>query len=315
MGVTPSCDRLGMDSELVALATTQFGLVTRDQAVGVGLSDDQIRWRVRSGRWERVQPRVYRIAGAPDTWEQRIVAAILSAGPGAVASHLSAGVLWGLRQMTPEWVEVTVARIRQPQLRHVRVHRVDEFPDEDRREVRGIPVTSVPRLLVDLSAFWSPGRLSVALDEMLRRRETSLWAVEQCVRRLESGPGRRCAVIEALVKERKERFIIGDSHLEQLVYQPLVEAGVELPVPQFEVTVRDQRFRLDFAWPDAKLYVEVDGFDTHRMLTDFHRDRRREALLVSAGWTPLHFTDRSPDTEIVDRVRVTLARLRRDLSA
>jgi very-short-patch-repair endonuclease len=89
----------------------------------------------------------------------------------------------------------------------------------------------------------------------------------------------------------------------------LVAAGVELPVPQFEVVVEGRRFRLDFAWPTSRLYVEVDGFDTHRVHSDIHRDRRREALLVAAGWTPLHFTETSRPDEIVDRVTKTLAGL------
>jgi hypothetical protein len=220
-------------------------------------------------------------------------------------------VLWQLRGIIADRIDVTVADGRQPRLRGVYVHRVDHIPDEDRREVRGIPTTSVARLLVDLSASWSPGQLRVAFDQMLRRRETTVWAVEQCVRRLESAPGRRCAVIEMLVKERTERPVIGESHLEQRMFEPLLAAGVDLPVPQYEVVVRGERFRLDFAWPDAMLYVEVDGFDTHRMYTDFHRDRRREALLVAAGWTPLHFTEKSGPEEVVDRVTATLARLRR----
>jgi predicted transcriptional regulator of viral defense system len=134
----------------------QLGLLTRHQAIEAGLSSASIARLVRSGVWERVQPRVYRVAGAPDTWEQRILAAVLSAGPTAVASHLSAGVLWGLRQMTPDWVEITVTGYER-QLRRVRVHRVGSLPEEDLSVVRGIPVTTVARLLVDLSAFWSPG--------------------------------------------------------------------------------------------------------------------------------------------------------------
>jgi hypothetical protein len=52
------------------------------------------------------------------------------------------------------------------------------------------------------------------------------------------------------------------------------------------------------------------------MLTDFHRDRRRDALLVAAGWTPLHFTERSaPVVLCVDRVTTVLARLRRQDTA
>jgi hypothetical protein len=258
---------------------------------------------------------VYRIAGAPETSEQRILAAVLAAGHGAVASHVSAGVLWKLREIVPDRIDVTVESGRQPRLLGVEVHRVDRFPLEDRRMVQGIPVTSIPRVLVDLSAYWSPGQLAVALDQMLRRRETTLWAVEQCVRRLESAPGRRCAIIEALVKERKEPFVVGESHLEQLIFQPLAEAGLDLPVAQHEVSVGGRRFRLDFAWPDAMLYVEVDGFDSHRMRTDFHRDRRREAALVAAGWTPLHFTEICAPSEVVDRVQATLERLRRQRPA
>jgi predicted transcriptional regulator of viral defense system len=293
------------------LARAQHALVTRRQALDAGMTPEQVEHLVRSRRWERLYRSVYRIGGVPETHEQRILAAVLGAGPGAVASHLAAGFLWKLRGVVPESLDVTVERDRQPRLRGVNLHRVNRFPEEDRRVVRGIPTTSVPRLLVDLSAFWSPGQLRVALDEMLRRHETTLGSVERCVRRLESARGRRCAVIAMLVKERKQVPVVGESHLEQRIFEPLVAAGVELPVPQFEVVVVGQRFRLDFAWPDAKLYVEVDGFDTHRMYSDFHRDRRREALLVAEGWTPLHFTEISRPEEIVDRVTTTLARLSR----
>ena len=117
-------------------------------------------------------------------------------------------------------------------------------------------------------------------------------------------------MIEKLVEERQQREVVGDSRLEQLVYRPLVDAGVELPVPQFPVEVGGRNFRLDFAWPGAKLYVEVDGWHTHRMFTDFHDDRRRDALLVAAGWTPLHFTEASTDRDIVAAVTATLERLR-----
>jgi hypothetical protein len=40
--------------------------------------------------------------------------------------------------------------------------------------------------------------------------------------------------------------VIGESHLEQLIFLPLAEAGIDLPIPQYEVTVSGQRFRLDY---------------------------------------------------------------------
>ena len=48
------------------------------------------------------------MAGAPATWHQRLMAACLVGGPGAVASHRSAGALWGLDGLAPGPIEVTV---------------------------------------------------------------------------------------------------------------------------------------------------------------------------------------------------------------
>src|SRR5204863_7233544 len=128
-----------MDAEIRRIAAGQMGLVSREQALTACLSPGQIARHVRTGRWQRVQPNVYRVAGAPVTWEQRILAAVLSAGPSAVASHLSAAALWAFRQVTPDWAEITVDAGR-PRLTGILVHRVDKFPDADRCEVRGIPV-------------------------------------------------------------------------------------------------------------------------------------------------------------------------------
>lgn len=41
----------------------------------------------RSGRWERLEPRVYRIAGSRETWEQRLMCAVLGAGDGQNWAH------------------------------------------------------------------------------------------------------------------------------------------------------------------------------------------------------------------------------------
>lgn len=49
-----------LDGELALLhaAERQEGLITRADAKAAGLSADQIRHRVRSGRWERLAPGV-----------------------------------------------------------------------------------------------------------------------------------------------------------------------------------------------------------------------------------------------------------------
>ena len=84
-----------MDADVIAgrVAAGQHGLITVGQAVDVGLSQDQIDRRVRTGRWRRARRGVFALAGTRDTWHQALLAVILRAGDGAVASHLSAAVL------------------------------------------------------------------------------------------------------------------------------------------------------------------------------------------------------------------------------
>lgn len=61
----------------------------------------------------------------------------------------------------------------------------------------------------------------------------------------------------------------------------------KLPAPtrQFR-PFEDRKFRCDFAWPDLRLIVEVDG-EVHRIAERFHADIEKHALLVLAGWTVL----------------------------
>src|ERR1700728_2157849 len=74
----------------------QHGLVTSNQLTRLGFTADQVRRLVASRRLVRVRHGVYRLCGVQPTWQSMALAAALAAGEGAVLSHRSAGVLWGL---------------------------------------------------------------------------------------------------------------------------------------------------------------------------------------------------------------------------
>lgn len=82
------------ESEARKIASQQFGLIAHYQARELKLSDAAIGRRLQAGLWERVMPRVYRIAGSPASREQSAMAAALWGGDGALLSHGSAAVLW-----------------------------------------------------------------------------------------------------------------------------------------------------------------------------------------------------------------------------
>lgn len=102
----------------------QEGLLTRQQALRTGWTDDAIRAQMDAGRWQRLHRAVYATYTGPIAWRAQVIAALLAAGPGAVASHETAAVLQGLREPAPdEPVHVTVPAHRRVQpARGVTIH-------------------------------------------------------------------------------------------------------------------------------------------------------------------------------------------------
>jgi hypothetical protein len=92
---------LAFDAQVSRLADTQYGLLSREQLCGLGVTKGMIQRRVAAGRWERMNPRVFRIAGAPESWRQSLRAATLGWGGGAVATQRSGAAMLRLARLVP----------------------------------------------------------------------------------------------------------------------------------------------------------------------------------------------------------------------
>ena len=288
-----------VDARVGAIATRQLGLVTLAQCGEAGLSRHQANRRVRSGRWRRVHPGVFAIVGAEVTLAQRALAAVLAAGPTAVASHSTAARLHGLAYIPPHsGIEITVTDRHRRDLDGVLVHRSRVLPDADRTTVSGVPATSVARTLVDCGAGLSLGQMASSLDGALVQRQTTVRVVRTTRERLRPAPGRRVRDLDRLLAERGPESDRQESRREGWLYRTIVAAGFPSPVPQHWVTVRGERFRLDFAYPDIKLGIEYLGFDPHTTRTAFDRDFRRDRLLKTVGWEVIYFTGASDERDV-----------------
>ena len=279
-------------------------MITAAQARALGITSDGVRHRVRTGAWERVGTRLYRLRGTADSWEQRLVGALLLAGELAWASHLAALTLWGYQGFDDAPYEITVPLERRPRIPGVRVHRSGTIVDADLRVVDGLPVLSAARTLVDVSSRFDDSALGALIDAGLRRRVLTLPALHGVARRLPTiAPGRSPKRLTRLLGVRTAGFHPGDSELESKVLRVLVDGGLPEPVRQYRVVVDDQTYFLDLAYPEHMVAIEVDGFDFHRARGVFDRDRVRQNDLVRAGWTVLRFTSESTAEEIVAAVR------------
>ena len=82
----------------------------------------------------------------------------------------------------------------------------------------------------------------------------------------------------------------------------LTAAGLPAPVPQLPVLVGDRRYRLDLAYPEQRIAIELDGWAAHRSRRAFDLDRARGNDLELASWTLLRFTSSSTRADVVRTV-------------
>ncbi|MCW3036320.1 MAG: hypothetical protein JWM17_1632 [Actinobacteria bacterium] len=249
------------------------------------MSARAIEHRLASGEWVRLLRGAYRLGGAECTWEQKIMAATLVAGPGAVASHRAAAALVGMPGV-PRWLEVTVPRPRQVAVEGVIAHQTRLLVPEDIGQVKGIPVTTAGRTIADLSRVYSKAKMDPILNyAMANRLVTRAEMVGRATGRKHDD------VLRKLLAERPASARPMGSEFEAALFRALRDAGLPLPVPQYRILMADGgEVFLDFAYPEVKLAIEADSFIWHASLAAWQRDRARNGDLVAMGWSILPIT-------------------------
>lgn len=287
-------------------ARRQHGLFTREQALA-HLSRRQLEYLASVGRIERIHAGVYRVAGSPETWDQALMAAVLAAGSGAVASFGAAAHLWDLAGFheAPR-VEITTPAHRRARLRDVVVHDSHVLDGIHVARRRSIPSTSVARTLCDLTACCWPNQVGRALDDALRRKITTLTRVHAVFDDLATRGRRRSTVMRQLLTERGPSFHPGGSDPEVRVLETLAAAGLPRPVPQYRVRVDGRTYRLDGAIPPYRVGIEYEGFDFHITRTAFDDRYERDRLLKVARWLIVYVTSRTTDDQLVRDTRIAL---------
>jgi very-short-patch-repair endonuclease len=276
----------GMDRQLAAVAERQFGVFARRHAAAAGLSEYAMTRRVRSGRWEELFPGVYRLPGTTRTGRQRAMAAVLWAGDYAAISHTTAARLLRLDSVRSRELHVTVLPTAGLRRNDLTLHHSATLPRCDTVTVDGIRCTSATRTIIDCAALLNDEVLEAAFEEARRMGLTSATALarraeELCGRgRPGSGGVRRLLAVQ----RHGERGL--ESRLEVKLARLLRKSSLPAAERQYPVN----RFRLDFAWPAARIACECDGFEHHGSRLAWKRDRNRLATIEAAGWRIVHVT-------------------------
>jgi very-short-patch-repair endonuclease len=222
------------------------------------------------------------------------MAAVLASGPEAVLSHWSAAALWMIRPNSRSVIDVTDPQKSRTWDGIRRHHKA--LPADERTVEEGIPVTTVPRTILDLAAIEPADVVENLLREMefreLRDR-LSLWEL------IERYSGRRGvrrvrSALERLTEEPSGRK---RSRLEER-FAPFLRKH-RLPLPRFNdwILAGDKNFQVDCHWPGTGHVVELDGWKGHKTKSAFREDRARDRRLRVAGYSVTRLTWNQLDDE------------------
>lgn len=147
---------------------------------------------------------------------------------------------------------------------------------------RGIPVTTVPRTIVDLAVVERPEAVESALRQAEFHRlhdRLSLWDL------LDRYPGRRGARAVRLALARLgESSGQVESRLEERFLSFLDRHHLPRPELNAWIEVGGKRYRVDCLWPAQRQIVELDGWEGHGTRSAFRDDRARDRRLRVAGY-------------------------------
>jgi very-short-patch-repair endonuclease len=258
-----------VDGVVARLARSPHGVFTAAQLAAEGVGRTAIADRVRAGRLFRHHRGVYSVVPpALLKIEGHWLAAVLACGPGAALSHLCAAALWEMIRVPSGPIHVIVAgdggrRRRQG----IAIHRSSTLLPSQITVENSIPVTSPTRTLADLHRALPEYRF----EPILRRAE-----------KLRLDTGFRTTGDDQDRTELERRF-------------KAVCRRHSIPWPECQVIIGP--YTVDFLWPDARLIVEVDGWEDHGTRLAFESDRARDAWLTSQGYRVVRFTWRQVTRE------------------
>ncbi len=143
----------------------------------------------------------------------------------------------------------------------------------------GVPITTVPRILLDLTCCMSDRAVAKALREFVRLNRTTIYGLSDWlgIRSNRRGAPR---LAKAMAQYRGLPIERARSGAEARALEILRDADIELPRLNVDVAGEEA----DLSWPRERLIIEIDGGPFHQ---DVGEDARKEATWRGAGWRVL----------------------------
>lgn len=272
-----------IDVRIGKLAAVQGGRVTTSQLRAEGLSDAQIKYRSRLGWLVPERLGVWHVGYIAPGREGNWRGAVLAVADAALA-YWDAAAFHHLWFSDRKEIHLAVPGYHgREQRADLRVHRV-KLPPAHVTTADGLVVTTVPRTVVDMAfVMWRSRYLVHVLDRAERREDFDLVQLGMVIGAFKRRRG--VPALRSLLAHRHPDASLLDTALERACLDLLNG----FPPPRLQYMINN--YRADFAWPEIRLILEVDGFEWHKTRADANKDAKRALELEAQGWRVLRTTD------------------------
>ena len=222
-------------------------------------------------------PAVYGFPGHAETWMRRLWIAHLLAGPDSVVGFDAAGQIHGLTTVHMGVLSLCVPHAHRHGGAGARLHRIDDLLPCEIEVVRGLPVTTLPRTVVDLAGTVSRSWLKLIVEEVVYGRRVPIASVGATLARIRrrGKPGVRR--LERVLDLLSPGEAVPHSHLEFLLDSCLERTDLPKPIPEYPLpTTQNMTGFVDRMFPEAALIIEADGRKWHERSQAVTRDRERD---------------------------------------
>jgi hypothetical protein len=286
------------------------GVITRGEAIALGMSARTLRRRVVDGVLIDLSPGVLGLPGVVDTHLLDLRAACQKLN--ATVSHQSAAYLHDLDR--PAFVKPTVSVPirRSKEMLGIIVHQLTDLSEAHVTQIDELRVTTAERTIIDLAAVLNQGHLARILDHGLAGGKVDFDVLADLFSELgrKGKPG--TVKLRRLIEARGGGYTPPESELERRLLNLIDRAGLPEPVRQFKAPwLRPVNGRVDLAYPAKRLLIEGDSRRWHQLVQAFETDRLRDNAAQLAGWRILRFTWKEIE-EHPERVARTVRRALED---
>ncbi|MDQ1447554.1 MAG: hypothetical protein QOC79_525 [Actinomycetota bacterium] len=268
---------------LSRLSASSLGVFRGRDAIDLGVTRKQIVALAKTGAVERVLVDTYRMTAVSRSSEQSLRAALLWAGPEAIAAGRSAAEIYRLEDIHAPKPEILVPRRQRLRAAGVTVHRSDDRAAQMIRQHRGLLVTGTEPTLVALACSLPAEAFEIACEDARRRRLTSVPALRAYLDH-HGRPGRPgIAALRHLVNEL-DPIHAARSTLEVKTRRLLVANGYTNFVREFPLAWNGRRYLFDFCFESRRTILETNGRRWHDDSIDYEYDNEKWSVPGRHGY-------------------------------